>query len=256
MNTDTPHHSEEAAFLRTEAAKIRRQARVTWIVGTLMIAAIGAYFSFIHYMIRTVAEPQTLANFAAATIEEATPPLIAEVEATLKAEAPEVANHLSQTFLTTLPELRRGAEAQIRLCHEEMIPHVSRELQGMIQAYVSENGDELRAFVRAHDDAAFAQHFTEAVFEELGHQINQTFQIEGEGADVVYFKDNLMIALLAMESHLDALGGDPAKLDERQRKQRRALAALANKLADPEVFNAMPQDPLPTIPEDALPLAQ
>ncbi|MDX2111512.1 MAG: hypothetical protein SFY80_14875 [Verrucomicrobiota bacterium] len=237
MNPSTNQDYE--AFLRDEVSQINRSNRQALFLGAIFAVALIVYMTVILNMIRGFLDPELITNNIAVQIEKQTPVFIADAELNLKLQAPAVAESLSLTFLRAIPALRAEAEQQIDLCHKEMIPHLSLELQEIIRTYILENKDELKAFVDAHRaDPDFANQFTSDMLAELGTQLDATMKIDFEGRDITYFKENVMAGLLALNTHLDTLATpNPEKLDYRLRLQRKILASLINKLTSQEFTN-------------------
>ena len=234
MTNQTITDSEKLdKFLREEVDRINRATRWIWIVGGFFAIIMIIYMSAILHMARTFLDPENAAWAIAEQMQSNTPQFLDQIEVSLKLKAPEIANHVTETFLKSVPELRRVAEDQINFTYEEMIPHLSVEFQNMIKAYIADNGEIIREFAQNHNNHEFADFFTEEMLSLLGEHLNETLYDDYSGRDFEYIQENCLYALLSMNEHLgQLLSDDPALMDRRELLQRRILAALTQRLLE------------------------
>ena len=90
-------------------------------------------------MVKTFLEPDNAAYLLSSQIEESVPEFLGDMEATLIAQAPQIADNVSKQFIRAIPQLRKIAEEQLDFSHQEMIPHLSREFQNIITSYISDS---------------------------------------------------------------------------------------------------------------------
>lgn len=223
-------------FLREEVVFINRSNQQTLWLGGIFAVALIVYMFLILRMVQEITDPELITNYIAAQVEEQTPVIIGDIERELKRQAPLVANSMSESFVHSIPELRRLAETQIDFCARDMIPHLSRELQEVIRSYIEDNGEEFREFVNAHkNDENFAKSFTADLARELGEALDNELRNNSE-YDFESFKYNILHGLVAINQHLEELSvGRPEELPHRLQLQRKIIAAMINKLTSEEL---------------------
>lgn len=226
METTDRHES----FLLEEARRLRRSARITWIVGTAFALFLIGYLSAIFFMVRTFFDADNAALLIASTIRENAPQVIADTEVALASRAPFLARQMTLTFLEAIPQLRETAIAQIDLAHQEMIPTLSREFQDVIRLYIRDHAEELRAITATSSPDVFAEEFTSELMASLAVELEAALQEQYDGRDFGYFKENSLLALQAMSEHLDGLVAGDTRMTRRERLQRRLLAAVTRRV--------------------------
>ena len=176
------------AFLKSEIEQIEKSTKRTWYFGCVIIVILIAYLSFILFMTRTFLEPQNAAYLVSSNIKENLPQFINQTESMLVQKAPRTANQASHLFMGAIPQLREMAEEQIRITHEEMIPHLSRELQDMTRAYIADNAETLRSFSAEEGGPQLAEHVTAELMESMGAHMQTEFAEEWHGRNLVYIR--------------------------------------------------------------------
>ncbi len=222
-------------FLREEVVFINRSNQQTFWLGGIFAIALIVYMYLILRMVQEITDPELITNYITAQVEEQTPIIIGDIERELKRQAPLIADSISQSFVKSVPELRRLAESQIDLCAQEMIPHLSRELQEVVRSFIEENSEEFRQFVNAHkNDENFAASFTADLARELGEALDNELRNNSE-YDFASFKYNILNGLVAINSHLEDLTVErPEQLPHRLQLQRKIIAAMIKKLTTVE----------------------
>jgi len=66
----TTPETDHGTFLIDEAQRIRRETRMTWIVGMVLAFGLIGYFSFIYQMVGTFLDPENAAFLVADTVRE------------------------------------------------------------------------------------------------------------------------------------------------------------------------------------------
>lgn len=239
-------------FIREEILTIKRDTRQTYWVGLIFAVALAVYMGVILKMVREFTDPTLIAQNLSFHIERYVPELLKEAETQLIAQAPVMADNVSNTFIETVPKLRVFAEEQIKTVQADFIPYLSSEFQDIIRSYFVDNGAELEAFAVEHKDnpEAAANMFVAAMLDELAVELGNRLEIEADGRDANYFKHNLLYSLESIDAHLEQLTGDSAVMDHRHQLQRKIIAALVQRLTDHKLFEALPE---PALPQMAFP---
>jgi hypothetical protein len=96
--------------LQEIAARSNRSARLTILVGGLLLVLMGSYFAFGYQQISSVLDPDTLISVAEGWIEEQLPEARTAAEAEVKKSAPVWAASLSRQAQSSLPTMRAKLE--------------------------------------------------------------------------------------------------------------------------------------------------
>jgi predicted lipid-binding transport protein (Tim44 family) len=227
VETPAQANARYEAFLRDEIKRAKRGVAVTYTLGLIAAVLIIASMGLSLYSIREALEPRMLAGLIALRAEEEIPKMIEQAETALIDKAHDMSEEMDSRFKSLVPRFSQAGRDYIDQSYQEALPHLSEEFSVLIASSIDQNADQLREFAQAHDNEAFAAHFTDSVMDEFTQQLDQHFAMQYEGRDIAYFHENLTYSLLAMDETLtEILSADPAELDRRQQLQRRLLSHL------------------------------
>ena len=232
MNENSEHQEIEK-LLQEEVDRLNRSTRNNWIGGAIVSLFLLGYLSFLFVMVKTFLEPGNAAFLLSSQVEESVPEFLGDMEATLIARAPQIADNVSKPFIRAIPQLRKLAEEQLDFSHQEMIPHLSREFQNIITSYISDSSHVIKELVLDTQTEGFADAFTEDMMSSLSKLLEEAIIEHYEGRDYKYFKENSLNALQAMNEHLGVLlDQDVESMERKERLQRRILAAVVMRFLD------------------------
>lgn len=235
MTTSTDNLAE---FIAAETRENLKAARLTWIVGLVIMALVTCYMSGLLLLLRSMLDPQISANMIRQQVEgQAVPALLSSLEDSLKAQAPTVANALSKGIMSSFRALRAEAEDQIKVTHHQLLPLMKEEIRTQITGYVAENEAELKQIYTDQKVEGFSKiyidHLTKQLTTDIEAHIAQQSNLDGlqgvEAKTLAYLED--------VQGGLDSVMSKPdAELSRSERLQRRLIVAwlriFEDKLAD------------------------
>lgn len=221
------------SFLEEEIERTHKGTQTTYLFGIIIAVLVGGYMAFILFMVQTMLEPQNLALLIRNQVEIAGPQIIREAEASLTAQATDIAEGISDDFMRLVPRIGEAGREQIDMAYEEYLPVLSDEFAAIIKDYVDQNADELKAFASDHNSKDFAEYFTLAMMQELTIRLDERLQDSYDGRGIKYFDENVLISLMAIDETVTGLAeADLSELDRRERLQRKILARLVTSVID------------------------
>jgi hypothetical protein len=109
----TTNHAGIEGLLVSELHKEQKATRLSYIVSAVLVVFVMLYTSWLGSRINLLLEPEGLALTASGLVQEATPQIGADLEATLVDGAPEIARSVSQSIVDAIPTFRVYVEEQL-----------------------------------------------------------------------------------------------------------------------------------------------
>ncbi|NQT94722.1 MAG: hypothetical protein HQ559_18340 [Lentisphaerae bacterium] len=233
----TSEHTDQTGnvmdFFENEVATTSRKARMTWIVGLLLVALLAVYLGGVSLLIRGMLEPRTAARMIAMQAEETIPQLLLETEVGLQAQAPFLADSLSKQLMKAMPALREEAERQIDATYEEVLPHLRAELGVTLHQYVEAHDEEIRDFYDAQKVEGFEHAFLDAVVDDTLAALDKEIMMKSEGRGIDHAITAALAGLTDIDGQLNTLlvkGED--EMTRSERLQRRLIVSWLRVVED------------------------
>ena len=222
-----------SSFIEQETARMKKAARTTWIAGAIILVLLFAYFSFILTMVKAFTKPENAAFLVADSIKTNFPSFIETTEELMAERSIYLANDLSSAFIDSVPQLREEAEAQIEYTYTDMIPHVSKELQSILNDYIRENEEEIRLLAEQDTSAEFTDAFITELMGLFSEYMNEYMSEGFEGRDLQFVQENSLIGLQSMNTYLDELISMPAsEMTRIQALQKQLLTSVTRRVIE------------------------
>jgi hypothetical protein len=215
---------EVVEFLKQEAASERRGAKITWIVGLIIVAIAWAYMHTILVATQTALEPMTAARMIGMHVEAGLPSALDGTEEALKQQSAPLANALSDKIMETIPLLREEGEKQIDMTYKSRLPCLREEIRGVVKCYVDEHEKEFALVYQTQKEAGFAEVFIDTVTAEAVRSLNEHLKREHGERDLKYAHSVSLQALEDINSELvRLLNLNTDQMSRNDRLQRRLI---------------------------------
>jgi hypothetical protein len=194
-----------------------RSARITGTVGIILVAAMIGYFIYGFREVTSLTEPEKLVALAGQVAGDSLPEIRRSVQDTVKSQAPDWAQAISDQAIGATPTIRESLE-----------DHILAQTEGVISNGVNMGEAEFRKILRDNKDS-FEQTIDElAEGEEYSEETLQIFlkAVNNEmGRDMEDQAEEVLGTLIALNEKLQKLSSNDA-LNKEEALERQTLMVI------------------------------
>lgn len=184
-------------------------------------------------MVKAFTKPENAAFLVADSVKSNFPSFIETTEELLAERSIYLANDLSSTFLQSVPQLREEAQAQIEYAYTDMVPHVSREFQTILDDYIRENEEEIRLLAEQDTSEGFTEAFVAELMDLFTFYMNGYMKENFDGRDLQFVQENTLIGMQTMNTYLDELMAmTPDEMSRIQSLQKDLLTTVTRRVIE------------------------
>ncbi|MGZ0172337.1 MAG: hypothetical protein ACKVHE_22575 [Planctomycetales bacterium] len=194
-----------------------RSARVTGVIGVILMAAMLGYFIFGFSEIEDLTKPENLVALAGEVVNSSLPEIRESVQSTVKDSAPDWAQALSDQAIGATPTIRKSLE-----------DHILAQTEGVISNGVNLGEAEFRKILRENkssfedtlDELAEGEEFSEETMLIFLDAVNKEL-----GRDMEDQAEEVLGTLIALNEKVQKLSSNTS-LDKEEALERQTLMVI------------------------------
>ena len=223
--------NELESFLNTELEKSERNTKLIWYAGGGLALFLLCYMSWIYSAVKNdLLNPQSVAQVAAAVVDENIPNYLKSAEKGMHDYAPEFAEVVVKEVKSAIPALGREVEAHIDDAYK-VIPELSKEITDGVKGYIMLNEADIKEFFTAHNESEFAQHMVDVLFQDVESHLNNSLPLFTGDKNLADVHASSLQSIRSLNLQLkDLVKKHPNRLSRTERQQARLIATLYNSL--------------------------
>lgn len=219
MSTST--NDSKLQSVENELSKIStsmaRSARVTGVIGVILMAAMLGYFTFGFGEIEDLTKPENLVALAGEVVNSSLPEIRKSVQDTVKTSAPDWAQAISDQAIGATPTIRESLEDHILAQTEGVIANGVNMGEAEFRKVLRENKD---SFERTIDELAEGEEYSEETLQIFLEAVNKEM-----GRDMEDQAEEVLGTLIALNEKLQKLSSNDI-LNKEEALERQTLMVI------------------------------
>lgn len=199
------------------STSMARSAKVTAVIGIILMAAMLGYFTFGFSEIEDLTKPENLVALAGEVVNSSLPEIRESVQSTVKDQAPDWAQAISDQAIGATPTIRESLE-----------DHILAQTEGVIANGVNLGEAEFRKILRENkssfedtlDDLAEGEEFSEETMQIFLDAVNKEL-----GRDMEDQAEEVLGTLIALNEKIQKLSSNSG-LNKEEALERQTLMVI------------------------------
>lgn len=199
------------------STSMARSAKVTAVIGIILMAAMLGYFTFGFSEIEDLTKPENLVALAGEVVNSSLPEIRESVQSTVKDQAPDWAQAISDQAIGATPTIRESLE-----------DHILAQTEGVIANGVNLGEAEFRKILRENktsfedtlDELAEGEEFSEETMQIFLDAVNKEL-----GRDMEDQAEEVLGTLIALNEKIQKLSSN-SELNKEEALERQTLMVI------------------------------
>lgn len=199
------------------STSMARSAKVTGVIGVILMAAMLGYFMFGFGEIEDLTKPENLVALAGEVVNSSLPEIRESVQDTVKTSAPDWAQAISDQAIGATPTIRERLEDHILAQTEGVISNGVNMGEAEFRKVLRENKD---SFEKTIDELAEGEEYSEETLQIFLEAVNKEM-----GRDMHDQAEEVLGTLIALNEKLQKLSSNES-LNKEEALERQTLMVI------------------------------